>query len=172
MRSILSTCALVATASAHTIFQELYVNGVSQGHTTGIRVPSYDGYKFFLRTVRVYTNRTTVSPITDITSDDVICNGGVNPLNTPLPTAVLDVRLVSFFNPSSKPYPLSKQSLRFDGAWHEPPPRINNWESFFSEYEFEGCALSAFLWHSKSLISHPYPASSIRTSQATYVQRS
>ncbi|KAL1619644.1 hypothetical protein SLS54_006581 [Diplodia seriata] len=73
MRSILSTCALVAAASAHTIFQELYVNGVSQGHTTGIRVPNYDG------------------PITDVTSDDVICNGGVNPLNTPLPTAVIDI---------------------------------------------------------------------------------
>lgn len=43
MRSILTTCALVASASAHTIFQELYVNGVSQGHTTGIRVPNYDG---------------------------------------------------------------------------------------------------------------------------------
>ncbi|KAH7054230.1 glycoside hydrolase [Macrophomina phaseolina] len=73
MRSILSTCALVAAASAHTIFQELYVNGVSQGHTTGIRVPEYDG------------------PITDVTSNDVICNGGVNPLRTPLPSAVIDV---------------------------------------------------------------------------------
>ncbi|KAF4313397.1 hypothetical protein SLS57_009457 [Botryosphaeria dothidea] len=73
MRSILSTCALVAAASAHTIFQELYVNGVSQGHTTGIRVPEYDG------------------PITDVTSNDVICNGGVNPLRTPLPSDVINV---------------------------------------------------------------------------------
>ncbi|GME25965.1 Glycoside hydrolase family 61 [Neofusicoccum parvum] len=73
MRSILSISALVAAASAHTIFQELWVNGVSQGHTTGIRVPNYDG------------------PITDVTSNDVICNGGVNPLNTPLPSAVIDI---------------------------------------------------------------------------------
>lgn len=35
--------ALAGSAAAHTIFQELYVNGVSAGHTTGIRVPSYDG---------------------------------------------------------------------------------------------------------------------------------
>ncbi|EOD52980.1 putative glycoside hydrolase family 61 protein [Neofusicoccum parvum UCRNP2] len=75
MRSILSISALVAAASAHTIFQELWVNGVSQGHTTGIRVPNYDG------------------PITDVTSNDVICNGGVNPLNTPLPSAVIDTAM-------------------------------------------------------------------------------
>ena len=35
--------ALALTAQAHTIFQELFVNGVSQGHTVGIRVPYYDG---------------------------------------------------------------------------------------------------------------------------------
>lgn len=35
--------ALAGSAAAHTIFQELYVNGVSAGHTTGIRVPTYDG---------------------------------------------------------------------------------------------------------------------------------
>lgn len=41
--------ALAGSAAAHTIFQELYVNGVSAGHTTGIRVPSYDGvYKQYL----------------------------------------------------------------------------------------------------------------------------
>ncbi|OCL14159.1 lytic polysaccharide monooxygenase [Glonium stellatum] len=64
---------MLASASAHTIFQELWVNGVSAGHTTGIRVPSYDG------------------PITDVTSNNVICNGGPNALNTPLPTAVINV---------------------------------------------------------------------------------
>ena len=35
--------ALSTSVSAHTIFQELYVDGVSAGHTTGIRVPEYDG---------------------------------------------------------------------------------------------------------------------------------
>lgn len=39
MKITLSTLALLASASAHTIFQELWVNGVAQGHTKGIRVP-------------------------------------------------------------------------------------------------------------------------------------
>ncbi|PVF94636.1 hypothetical protein CPB86DRAFT_633875 [Serendipita vermifera] len=71
--SFLATVALVAPALGHTIFQELWVNGVSQGHLTGIRVPNYDG------------------PITDVTSNDVICNGGPNPLITPYPTTVIDI---------------------------------------------------------------------------------
>lgn len=41
--SAIIAAALAGSAAAHTIFQELYVNGVSAGHTTGIRVPSYDG---------------------------------------------------------------------------------------------------------------------------------
>jgi hypothetical protein len=45
MRSIFLTLALVASASAHTIFQQLYVNGVSPGHQVGIRVPTYDGVR-------------------------------------------------------------------------------------------------------------------------------
>lgn len=37
---------LASTVYAHSIFQELYVNGVSQGHLQGIRVPDYDGVCF------------------------------------------------------------------------------------------------------------------------------
>ncbi|PVI04323.1 lytic polysaccharide monooxygenase [Periconia macrospinosa] len=74
MKSTLSALALLASASAHTIFQELWVNGVAQGHTKGIRVPTYDG------------------PITDVTSNDVICNGGINPYRTPLPKDVINVK--------------------------------------------------------------------------------
>ncbi|KZP26203.1 lytic polysaccharide monooxygenase [Athelia psychrophila] len=77
MRSTPSRCVLVAalavSASAHTIFQEAYVNGVDQGHLNGIRYPSYDG------------------PITDVTSNDLICNGGINPLVTPLSTTIINV---------------------------------------------------------------------------------
>jgi len=64
---------LVHSVSAHTIFQTLWVNGVSQGHQVGIRVPSYDG------------------PITDVTSNDVICNGGINPYVTPVSQTVIPV---------------------------------------------------------------------------------
>ncbi|KAF9454867.1 lytic polysaccharide monooxygenase, partial [Macrolepiota fuliginosa MF-IS2] len=58
---------------AHTIFQELYVNGVSQGHLNGIRVPDYDG------------------PITDVNSNDIICNGGINPYHQPVSQSILTV---------------------------------------------------------------------------------
>ncbi|CAE6458901.1 unnamed protein product [Rhizoctonia solani] len=68
-----SLVLLSAQAAAHTIFQELYVNGVSAGHLKGIRHPNSNG------------------PITDVTSNNVICNGGVNPLVTPFDKTVIDV---------------------------------------------------------------------------------
>jgi hypothetical protein len=49
--------ALASAASAHTIF--LSVNGGAVGD--GVRVPSYDG------------------PINDVSSNDIVCNGGPNP---------------------------------------------------------------------------------------------
>jgi len=39
----LSFAWLLSVVAAHSIFQELYVNEVSQGHLQGIRVPDYDG---------------------------------------------------------------------------------------------------------------------------------
>jgi len=75
MKSFISIASLLlcSTVSAHTIFQEMYVNGVDQGHINGIRVPSYDG------------------PITDVTSNDVICNGGINPYQQPVSTVIIPV---------------------------------------------------------------------------------
>ncbi|KZV73797.1 lytic polysaccharide monooxygenase [Peniophora sp. CONT] len=70
--SLLSLVALAASSQAHTIFQEVYVNGVDQGHLNGIRVPDYDG------------------PITDVTSNDVICNGGINPYHTPISQVIIN----------------------------------------------------------------------------------
>ncbi|KAH9924284.1 glycosyl hydrolase family 61-domain-containing protein [Epithele typhae] len=69
--SLLTAATFAASALGHAIFQELYVNGVDQGHTNGIRVPDYDG------------------PITDVTSNDVICNGGINPYHQPISTKVI-----------------------------------------------------------------------------------
>ncbi|RPA94404.1 hypothetical protein L873DRAFT_1830346 [Choiromyces venosus 120613-1] len=71
--SIAVLAALAGCSYDHTIFQELYVNGVSTGHLKGIRVPDYDG------------------PITDVTSNDIICNGGINPYHTPPPTDIIAV---------------------------------------------------------------------------------
>ncbi|KAF4548251.1 putative glycosyl hydrolase family 61 protein 2 [Elsinoe fawcettii] len=56
-----SFIALFAAGSAaHTIFQEMYIDGVSQGHLYGIR------------TVQ------SSNPLKNITSPDIICNGAVN----------------------------------------------------------------------------------------------
>ncbi|KAH7071223.1 glycoside hydrolase family 61 protein [Paraphoma chrysanthemicola] len=75
MMLITATAILLATGvSAHTIFTQLHVNGVAQGHLKGVRVPTYDG------------------PIQDVTSNDIICNGGLNPLRTPLPTDIINVK--------------------------------------------------------------------------------
>lgn len=63
--SLVSLAILLQSTSAHSIFQvrfplpfylflsltgpqELYVNGVSQGHLAGIRVPDYDGVRCHL----------------------------------------------------------------------------------------------------------------------------
>ena len=44
MKSSIATAALLAgSASAHTIFQKLYINGADQGELVGIRAPDYDG---------------------------------------------------------------------------------------------------------------------------------
>ncbi|KAF2797092.1 lytic polysaccharide monooxygenase [Melanomma pulvis-pyrius CBS 109.77] len=53
----LAIAAAASAASAHTIFVSL--NGGAVGE--GVRVPSYDG------------------PITEVTSNDIVCNGGPNP---------------------------------------------------------------------------------------------
>ncbi|KAL4260055.1 Lytic polysaccharide monooxygenase AA9 [Pleurotus pulmonarius] len=71
--SIASLGFFLGSVHAHAIFQELWVNGVSQGHNVGIRVPTYNG------------------PITDVTSNDVICNGGINPFLQPMSQAIIDV---------------------------------------------------------------------------------
>jgi cellulase len=54
--SALLSVVSLSGVQAHTIFQQLYVNGVSPGHDVGIRYA------------------TTNNPITDVTSNDVICN--------------------------------------------------------------------------------------------------
>ncbi|KAH6911459.1 glycoside hydrolase family 61 protein [Coprinopsis sp. MPI-PUGE-AT-0042] len=76
MKYLLPIALLVTLASsvvAHTIFQELHVNGVSAGHTIGIRVP------------------TSNTPLFDVASNDIICNGGVNPYRQPVSNVVIPV---------------------------------------------------------------------------------
>jgi len=53
--------ALLGVASSHTIFTQLTAGGTTNGIGVGIREPTYDG------------------PITDVTSSNIVCNGGPNP---------------------------------------------------------------------------------------------
>ncbi|KAI2631198.1 transmembrane amino acid transporter protein-domain-containing protein [Xylaria nigripes] len=59
--SVASATAVIGVASAHTIFVQLEADGATTPVSYGIRDPSYDG------------------PITDVTSNDLACNGGPNP---------------------------------------------------------------------------------------------
>ncbi|KAI0389189.1 carbohydrate-binding module family 1 protein [Xylariaceae sp. FL0594] len=59
--TIASAAAVIGSASAHTIFVQLEANGVTNPVSYGIRTPSYDG------------------PITDVSTNDLACNGGPNP---------------------------------------------------------------------------------------------
>ncbi|KAK3319892.1 glycosyl hydrolase family 61-domain-containing protein [Cercophora scortea] len=56
-----SLLAAASAASAHTIFVQLSAGGTTNPVSYGIRTPTYDG------------------PITDVTSNDLACNGGPNP---------------------------------------------------------------------------------------------
>ncbi|KAA8909864.1 glycoside hydrolase [Sphaerosporella brunnea] len=62
MKCVSLLLSLAAAVPAHTIFQEIGINGVMQARYDYMRLPSYDG------------------PITDVTSTYMACNGGPNPL--------------------------------------------------------------------------------------------
>ncbi|KAI1198767.1 glycosyl hydrolase family 61-domain-containing protein [Nemania serpens] len=76
--SVASAAAVISVASAHTIFTQLQAGGVTNPVSYGIRDPSYDG------------------PITDVTSNDLACNGGPNP-TTPS-NKIIDVKAGSTVN--------------------------------------------------------------------------
>ncbi|TFK98047.1 glycoside hydrolase [Pterulicium gracile] len=74
MKAALATslaALLVGSASGHTIFQKMYVNGVDQGHKVGIRVAS------------------TNNPVMEVTKSDIACN--VPSYAAPQSTAVINV---------------------------------------------------------------------------------
>ncbi|KAI0860928.1 glycosyl hydrolase family 61-domain-containing protein [Xylaria cubensis] len=75
---VASAAAAISIASAHTIFVQLESGGVTNPVSYGIRTPSYDG------------------PITDVSSNDLACNGGPNP-TTPS-DKIIDVKAGSTVN--------------------------------------------------------------------------
>jgi cellulase len=95
MRDLLIVLAAASGVVAHTIFQEVLVNGVSQGHLAGVRVPSYDGSVASSETLFLTLKISDLllhRPINDVTSPNIICNGGPNPLNRPFSKKVIDVK--------------------------------------------------------------------------------
>ncbi|KAI1121721.1 glycosyl hydrolase family 61-domain-containing protein [Nemania abortiva] len=76
--SVASAAAAISVASAHTIFVQLESGGVTNAVSYGIRTPSYDG------------------PITDVSTNDLACNGGPNP-TTPS-DKIIDVKAGSTVN--------------------------------------------------------------------------
>ncbi|KAI0765645.1 glycoside hydrolase family 61 protein [Trametes elegans] len=72
--AFLGTAALlVGSASAHTIFQQVYVDGQDQGWLTGVRVVENNG------------------PIFNASANDIICNGVQYAFHQPPPKDVIDV---------------------------------------------------------------------------------
>ncbi|RKU39732.1 hypothetical protein DL546_000684 [Coniochaeta pulveracea] len=61
LSTALTVCSSLSLSAAHTIFVQLVANGQTNPVSYGIRDPSYDG------------------PITDVTSNNLACNGGPNP---------------------------------------------------------------------------------------------
>lgn len=53
-RHAILVAILATTVIAHTIFQEVLVNGVSQGRHQGVRYPTYDGYVNITNFMREY----------------------------------------------------------------------------------------------------------------------
>ena len=74
--SLALTAAAASAVSAHTIM--VSVNDGKVGD--GVRVPTYDGVRFppsIHPSIPSHTD--TTQPITDVTSNDIACNGGPNP---------------------------------------------------------------------------------------------
>jgi cellulase len=59
MKSAFAFLSLAASVSAHAIFQQIYVNGVSPGHKKAIRIPANNG------------------PVEDVSSPNLACNAGL-----------------------------------------------------------------------------------------------
>ncbi|TDL15572.1 glycoside hydrolase family 61 protein [Rickenella mellea] len=72
--------AFASSACAHTIFQQVYVNGKAQGQLVGLRAPDYDGVRIPSFLHWFFSDSNVIQPVTDVTSNDIICNGGVNPI--------------------------------------------------------------------------------------------
>lgn len=56
MKSILSCLFLAGAASAHTIFQQIGINGVMQARYDFMRLPNYDGVSVFFFLLIIFSS--------------------------------------------------------------------------------------------------------------------
>ncbi|CAA7261476.1 unnamed protein product [Cyclocybe aegerita] len=87
LAAFLSSVLLAASVAAKTVFSELAVDGVAEGHAIGIRVPSSN------------------AAITDITSDNIICNTNfITPVSTVVIPVNADSQVTAQFHKTSAGY--------------------------------------------------------------------
>ncbi|GLB38358.1 putative glycosyl hydrolase family 61 [Lyophyllum shimeji] len=84
---LLSFVLLASSAYARTVFSAVSVNGVDQGHAVGVRVPASN------------------AAITDITSNDIICNTGfIQPVSQAVITVPAGSQVTAQFHHTSAGY--------------------------------------------------------------------
>jgi len=85
--SLVAFASLAGFVAANTVFSDIVVNGVDQGHGVAIRVPSSN------------------APITDITSDNLICNTGfIQPVSDAVATVPAGSTVTAIFHHTSAGY--------------------------------------------------------------------
>jgi len=85
--SLLSLVIVASSAYARTVFSGVSVNGVDQGHSVGVRVPSAN------------------TPITDITSSNIICNTGfIQPVSQVVIPVAAGAQVTAQFHRTSAGY--------------------------------------------------------------------
>lgn len=57
------------------------MNGVDQGHINGIRVPTYDGVRLLSCTLKNFSYRPFLQPITDVTSNGEYASAAIKMLH-------------------------------------------------------------------------------------------
>ncbi|KAI0018065.1 glycosyl hydrolase family 61-domain-containing protein [Xylariomycetidae sp. FL0641] len=91
VRSIIAASSLLAVASAHQNLHQIWVNGVSPGYEFAVRMPPSN------------------SPVTDVTSDDIVCN--VNGADVPSGVETTEANegdeITVGWDPSGHPSPIT-----------------------------------------------------------------
>ncbi|KAA8574691.1 hypothetical protein EYC84_003941 [Monilinia fructicola] len=128
--------SLLAAVSAHQNFHQIWVNGVSPGYQTSIRMPPSN------------------SPVTDVTSDDITCNvnGNIVPSGVNTTAAKEGDAITVQWDPSNHPGPIQHYLFEVNGTWAS-----NLMDAGNMSYTFNlptGMATGEYLLRSEMLALH------------------